>query len=449
MQSNQTGSIAVVVALIMTLLLSVMAFTMDTGYLYLKRDQYQNAVEAAAMAGVVDLCSDDPVESARNVFFENIDEGQLPEGYDLTIAVGYYDETGEYDFSGSGRFNTENFIEKEQLPKELFENAVLVLLVAQENPLVPLVVTDGLVDIGTVAVAYAVDFDMLSLSTDDSIVINTEKEGFPEYHDMHIHSNSSVNCVVQSPQFTDVEITAVDAINNCDGYSDQPEIEFPPIEWEAYRAKARVMTYSDFSGASSINDRVDIGENQGWLSSSGLSQGPVLHLREGHHGSAVYYYSAENDPDDNQTLWLSQPANAEDMISIRGLTLVSEIPVGFSGASLNQANFGGQFGGDGEDVVNIYSAGSIRLHFTARNFLFDGVVFHAAENFTLYNYTQMVGEYGGENPVEAENRVKIVAREGISITHPMESRVGDASISYSGKFAPPCSHHLLKWGKLE
>ncbi len=48
---SQSGSVAVVVALSMIVLLTMFAFVIDTGYLYGEKNKYQNGVEAAAMAG--------------------------------------------------------------------------------------------------------------------------------------------------------------------------------------------------------------------------------------------------------------------------------------------------------------------------------------------------------------------------------------------------------------
>ena len=48
---SQAGSVAVVVALSMIVLLAMFAFVIGTGYLYGKKNKYQNGVEAAAMAG--------------------------------------------------------------------------------------------------------------------------------------------------------------------------------------------------------------------------------------------------------------------------------------------------------------------------------------------------------------------------------------------------------------
>ena len=65
--TNQNGSIAVSVAFILTLLLGVMAFSIDTGYLFLNKHRYQNALEAAALAGATDLCGDDLEATVRSI----------------------------------------------------------------------------------------------------------------------------------------------------------------------------------------------------------------------------------------------------------------------------------------------------------------------------------------------------------------------------------------------
>ena len=89
---SQSGSVAIVVALSMIVLLTMFAFVIDAGYLYGEKNQYQNGVEAAAMAGAVSLCNDDPEGVVRQVAIDN----GLPAG-SLVVKVGFYDEKDIYE----------------------------------------------------------------------------------------------------------------------------------------------------------------------------------------------------------------------------------------------------------------------------------------------------------------------------------------------------------------
>jgi hypothetical protein len=449
---NNNGNVAVTVALMLSVLLGVMAFTIDTGYLYSEKNRYQNAVEAAAMAGAIALCEKEPEEIAEQVLMDNLVNSnkpaqEMPNRYRPVIAVGYYDEIRQYDFSESSRYGYRHFIEIDRMPTGLFENAVLVRLTVEEGPLVGGLVSEGTVEIGAAAVAYAVDFDMVSLSTEDPIVIDTDAAGFPEIRNMWIHSNHDINCVKQAPQFENVSLSAAGYLRNCVGSSGQPEVSLPQIDWDDYRSRAEVFTYQDFVGGSQ-DAPIMVGDNRGYVGAGGISSqirdNPVLELREGFHNGAIYYYSAENDPDADRTLFISQFIEM-NLYSIRGLTVVSEIPVAFNQATTGSSG-GGRYGGMGEDVVTIISAGSIRLMFVLKEFFFDGVVFQTEDEF--YDMEKIVGFY---DPTEIENKIKVIAHNGIRLFPPLESKVlaTPVSITYSGQFMPPCGHHLLRWGKLE
>ena len=88
---SQSGSMIIVVALSMVVLLTVTAFVIDTGYLYGEKNKFQNGVEAAAMAGAVSLCGGDPEGVARMIAIDN----GLPAG-SLVVKAGFYDEKDLY-----------------------------------------------------------------------------------------------------------------------------------------------------------------------------------------------------------------------------------------------------------------------------------------------------------------------------------------------------------------
>ena len=81
----QAGSVALIVALSMIVVLTIFAFVIDTGYLYGGKKQYQNGVEEAAMAGAVSLCDEDSEGVARQVASEN---GLPADSSSITVQVG-------------------------------------------------------------------------------------------------------------------------------------------------------------------------------------------------------------------------------------------------------------------------------------------------------------------------------------------------------------------------
>lgn len=449
---NERGSVAVVTAVSLLVLVGVLAFTLNTGYLYTEKNRFQVAVEAAAMAGAVALCQPDPEEIARQVLVGNLTAdstgaAELPDEYRTDVAVGYYDADRVYDFSTISSYGFKSFVEAASMPEGLLENAVLVRLIVTEKVLIQGFSSDDSVRVAAAAVAYASDYDMLSLSEEDPIVIDTDFAGFPEYRDMKVHSNQDITCAQQQPQFTDVRLTASEALNNCTGREGRPVVELRPIDWDEYRAGATVLTHDHFAGGT-LNEPLAIGENRGYLGGGSQSSmtfnNPILELREGNHGGVVYYYSAENDPDDERTLFLNQFSD-RDLYSMTGFTVVSEIPVAFTQVSTGSTG-GGRFGGADENLVRVVSAGAISAIFALKEFSFEGVYFRTEKEF--YNFEKIVSFW---DPADIETRWKIVAKKGIRLYPPMKSKImaQPVSLVYTGGFMRPCDHHELRWGRLD
>lgn len=114
----QTGSVTVLTALCMMILLGILAFVLDTGYLYATKNRYQNAVEAAALAGAMALC-DDPEQAAETILLENLfSEEDRPESLSSSeggpLFIGYYDP------------ESKSFLDLGELSEEQYENAVRV-----------------------------------------------------------------------------------------------------------------------------------------------------------------------------------------------------------------------------------------------------------------------------------------------------------------------------------
>jgi len=106
---SQAGSVAIVVALSMIVLLTIFAFVIDAGYLYGEKNKFQNGVEAAAMAGAVSLCDVDPEGVARQVAIDNgLPAGSITEKTTLGTRISifqknnfiYYEELKGYNEAG-------------------------------------------------------------------------------------------------------------------------------------------------------------------------------------------------------------------------------------------------------------------------------------------------------------------------------------------------------------
>jgi len=154
---NQHGAVAVSVALLLVVLLAVMALAMDTSYLYLKKSSYQNGVEAAALAGVRQLCDGDWEEVTRQVAEAN---GVPSDSISLTVETGFYDELNE--FSG----NLGEYKDFGPPPSGRYINAVHVRL---SHSLPSLTGMNATATVAAEAVAYLKRIDIASLDPDGVI----------------------------------------------------------------------------------------------------------------------------------------------------------------------------------------------------------------------------------------------------------------------------------------
>jgi len=115
---SQRGSIAIMAAIFMTVFIAVLAFMVNAGYLYGEKNRYQNAAEAAAMAGAARLCDEDAIEVATQIAMEN----GAPQG-SVTGTLGFYDvESEQFYPEGSDEY-----------PDGEYNNAVMVRIQRTEN----------------------------------------------------------------------------------------------------------------------------------------------------------------------------------------------------------------------------------------------------------------------------------------------------------------------------
>ena len=206
--NNQNGSVAVVVALILTLLLGVMAFSMDAGYLYLKKNQYQNAVEAAAMAGALNLCSGDKNDIEEMIRKIAADNGLPLDMGALSIAFGFYDEADQYeDFS-----EFTDFVEEADIPSGEYLNAVRVGFTMAVTALTGM---HSEVVIDARAVAYLLNFGMVALDEEGSIRIHSGAPGPIVFNGGIIAGRGDIEISSSSPpvDFSHVYLSAAGSVS--------------------------------------------------------------------------------------------------------------------------------------------------------------------------------------------------------------------------------------------
>ncbi len=206
--SNENGNIVIIAALSLSLLLGVLSFVLNTGNLYGNKNQYKNAVEAAAMAGAVSFCGyNDPVTVAMRIATEN----GLPENQ-VEIQTGFYDEEDEYGNFGEYR----NFVESTNMPAGEYENAVMVRVSINKDLLVPGFIRKDKVMVSAAAVAYLKRYDMVSLNPDKGISLGKNSN----WENGNIMSNGDIKMPGHpfAPDFNNVNLIAHGNIIACSSF---------------------------------------------------------------------------------------------------------------------------------------------------------------------------------------------------------------------------------------
>ena len=448
---NNTGSVAVTVALILTLLLGVMAFSMDTGYLYLKKNQYQNAVEAAAMAGAANLCEENPEDAAREIAIENIPglESELEKGAAaLTIQTGFYDENDVYgDFSTYKDFVASN---DSAFPSGEYNNAVMVSLSVENSGLtgmlpLPKDSDESTVTIRAAAVAYLRAYGMLSLGEEngDGIFFSEYADNQPQIENGHIHANN--NIIFESTPDIDSGSVAVTAAGSISGYSHGSyvnEAYLKPVSAyldELYTRADVILTEADFP---SITNQEVTDAYGNVLTRTYVFTPPTFQPHTGDHGGIIYFF----DDDVNVQLMNNNESESEItnfIFAARGNIMWR---IGNS-----DHHWGGENGKSvtivsGEDIVwggttdytSQYYVQYYQLY-SDSNFNPKGVVFLAENNIYIRN----TSSHGISDYIRY---VRMIADGSIILTGPGTSNIPD--VLWNMKFGPPCPPYDVKLGRL-
>ncbi|WDP90910.1 MAG: hypothetical protein HUN04_14885 [Desulfobacter sp.] len=152
--ASEKGGFAVVMAISLVILVSVLAFVLDVGYFTRTAGRYQACADAAARAGAENLCCGRIEERATTVALAaNV---LLPEDA-LTITAGFYDAYGLYEDFDTYR----NFApaESDDFPEEEYPNAVMVAI---ENSVDSLTGLNAAKTVKARSVAYLPGVDMVS-----------------------------------------------------------------------------------------------------------------------------------------------------------------------------------------------------------------------------------------------------------------------------------------------
>ena len=455
--NSPTGSVAVVVALILTLLLSVMAFTMDTGYLYLKQSQYQNAVEAAAMAGAIDLCGDDPVATARSIAEENGIEDADDEST-LYVTPGYYDENDVYaeDFSAYVDFEADPDPETPENEAVLkldgsccqYNNAVMVLLEKKETPLTGVLQGDtSPIRVRAAAVAFLKRYGLVALGDDGITTTGNWANGYPAYKDEIIHSNSQIQFGGAETFSGDSAVSAVDGISGGPGAEGVGVMELPPIDWDEIEQKAlshgRIYHPAQWPEGSRIRQadwHMDDLGNAYVRTASTYFFCPA----EGDFSGATYLFDAEDEAPPG-TLVIYNEQKWHTARECRNLTIASkmDMKVGYYAGMTNDLCL--TLGAPGSNIVHLYAKGDITLrdrygYASAVAYQCNGLVILGEKKTTIE--TKMLASSADVGQHGLRVIADSIEYEGGNIAN------SPGKILFDGLFGPPCPPRFVKLGRL-
>ena len=435
-------------ALCLTVLLSVMAFVLETGALYVTRNEYQNAAEAAAMAGALELCGEDPVQAARDIAVAN----GCPDTDALSVQLGFYDELGEYadftefrDFEADPDPDTPSI--NEGVPKNSdgdyhFNNAVLVTVNESRSSLTG-ILTDEEVRNVAAASAYLVRYGIIA--GEEGMAVNpTFRSGYPLLKDTSVHANGDIAFHGTESASGDVRISATGTILGCplpfENHADEVEIQPLDDVMEELRNRAEDQgTLIDTSAwpADDTWHTAAFGRyKRSFETISGFS------LRDGDHDGAVYFLASGSpgSPSGLQELRIIPDKDCNTIHEAWNFIVATDVPQLFlQQQSPTYTEPSTTLGGVGEDMAAIYSSGTIAFydkysHGRSRSYVCNGVFFRAKKFDSKWN-TQASWDPGPQ-------KMRILAEEIL-----FNGSSGNPTIDAT--FGPPCPPCIVRLGALE
>ncbi|WP_028319515.1 pilus assembly protein TadG-related protein [Desulfobulbus elongatus] len=453
---NEHGAVAVSVALLLSVLLAVMAFAIDTAYLYLKKDQYQNGVEAAALAAVRRLCDGDWEAVARRVAEAN---GIPDDSETLTVETGFYDELDEFS-DNLGEYRDFS----QEPPSGRFVNAVHVRL---RQTLPSLTGMNDKAIVAAEAVAYLRRLDIVSLDPNGSIRLGHrsvwEDTVFWANGNIEYPQSKTMNGnPYQSPDFTESLLLTAREVVEC-----PVEVEIGPlylyqmkISWGTGSSQTGEHVHTGMEPLTEIRP-VDEATLDYWRQRADIvytpdqaGQDDVYYLQS--KKGELYYVDAASNDSNPRVIFFDAGENAQGTVllgprgpdssdshtpngdTMAGLVFVATCPIRIQNNMPVTYNFILHVGGENANQTVIISPDNIEMYTT--NISFDGVVFQTGKDFI-----QM-----GTGSILQENHIRIIARGSIDGI-PGGNYINEPGLKLrnNSQFGPPCPPGMARLGLLQ
>lgn len=435
---NERGGIAVTIAVILITLVGLLAFTLNTAHLYTEKNQFQLAVDAAAMAGATHLCDKDPESIARQVAIQNgIPEAVANDATQLLVQIGVYDasENAFQESDGS------------------YYDAVQVKLEPTERTLlIPGFVGGDSGSVAARAVAYIEHWGLVSLNDSGGIMIQRPSDFFNG--DLFAAGDIKMPNSSYRPTFTNSELYAKGAVLECktktdwsgaikvdcssatqssleNAHSDaERTVEIHPVNEDAleeWKANADIVYTPDQAG----EDDIFYGSCQG-----GGSTKYYFDLSEERAERLTIYFDSSGEGDPGE-VWLTPKAGTAATANCQGspaqhspngssveyATFATNAPVSVDDADWANKNEY-HFGAEGDAQAIVITSENIQLY--SSNIYIDGAVFRCGGDFNVE------GSGGAAHPTN----FRAIADDDITVTLP------SADIYFD--FAPPCPPAIVR-----
>ena len=483
---KEDGAVSIVVAISLFVLLGFLALVLDGGYLYATKNKYQNAVEAAALAGSIHLCGEDPVLTAREIAKANGIPYTEEEGLD--VALGFYDEHDRYedfgvykDFVEDPDPNTSRN-EAVDAPNEdpVHNNAVMVSLNGHVQTALAGFLGYNVVQVSTAAVAYLERYLMVSLEEDErSGGITTISKGIvgqrswdwidggenpnpdqPQFRNGDLYSNSDMEFfsgkTCDGPSFINSNAYAHGKVYpGRFGTDGVPLLVLPKIDWqdlkEAAESYGKVIDLAFFQNlprtARDTREGLDRFGNCYRCNLEG--ENPYFCPRPGDHDGRIYYVTE----DVGESIWIGYTQCDMLYSSEYGVT---NLALAFRSGSIGFDHgdplimWGGE---EPAEMVRFYSGADLMLGGVSENDyasdagnILKGAVFLAEGDFGY----RPSGGFGTASDTEtrllrvvAGKRIILAGYEGY-IAH-----YDRYPVEFDANFGPPCPPSAARLGQLE
>ena len=438
---SSSGSMAIVVAFGLVTLCSFLAFLLNTGLLYGNRNLYQNAAEAAAMAGAIRLCDEDTIDVARQIAIEN----GAPQG-SVTVTLGFYDVESEHFFAeGSDNY-----------PDDEYNNAVMVRIQTTENTILGGFLGKDKAQVGASAVAYLERYGIMSLKENGEVKLNCSSL---EHGDVYAQGDIKFP-QNQVPELSETSLLAHGEVLECPVTSSW--WGGTTIHWDNGSPTHMDYTYSgvpemgairpaDDEYLEELKEKADLIYTPEDAGNDEIFYGM---LANSIFGAPSYFLDLTNIPDQRLTIFFDcanqgthpaavirpsssapWPSHSPSGCRIANITFVANCDVFIDEGDPVSGAYYLHLGDEGTRQAIIISSGNIKVYYG--NIWFDGVTLRSGGDIEL---PPSHGDTYWANAMSSfRNKARLIADGDVFINYP--------TAHFNFTFGPPCPPSIVKLGK--